>query len=106
MAVLYSQDPNRNKGGDYGWITRGTGRLRKDLENAAFSLSPGTPSNIIDTEGEYYIMLVEDKKYSTVAPLTEVRSQIEKTLVSEETDRLRQLWVNKLKRNAYIKRDP
>lgn len=106
MAVLYSQDPNRNKGGDYGWITRGSGRLRKDLEDAAFNLSPGVPSNIIDTEGEYYIMLVEDKKYSTVAPLSEVRSQIEQTLVSEETDRLRQLWVNKLKRNAYIKRDP
>lgn len=105
MAEVYSQDPNRSKGGDYGWIARGSGKLRSDLESVAFSLPVGDPSNIVDTEGEYFIMMVEEKEYAKTAPLEEVRGQIETILLNEEKDRLRELWVNKLKRDAYIKRD-
>lgn len=104
MAEVYSQGPNRSKGGDYGWIQRGSNRLRTDLEETAFQLPIGVPSGIIDSKEAYYILFIEDKEQSTIQPLADARTRIETQLLEEEKNRLRQVWIEKLKRNSYVER--
>jgi peptidyl-prolyl cis-trans isomerase SurA len=48
-------------------------------------------------------MLVEDKKVSYVKTLSEVREEIEGTLKTEETKRLRKQWIDQLKAKAFVR---
>ena len=49
MAKVYSQDPQRNQGGDWGWWERKT--LNPGLAAVAFALKPGELSGIISHAG-------------------------------------------------------
>lgn len=101
LARSYSEGTNRDQGGDMGWVTEKT--LRAELAKVAFKLKPGQTSSIITTDDGYYILRVEDRKRSKVTPLSEVRDEIEKTLLQEERQRLQQTWLDGLKTRYFIK---
>jgi peptidyl-prolyl cis-trans isomerase SurA len=101
MATVYSDGSKRNEGGDWGWVERRG--LRKELGGAAFALKPGELSEIIETPGEIYLMLVEDKKSAHRKPLTEVRAEIERLLMTEEQNRLRKQYIDRLKKKTYVR---
>lgn len=101
LARNYSEGAQRNRGGDWGWVTEST--LRPELAKVAFSLRPGEFSEIISTEDGYYILMVEDVKRPSVLPLADVREQIETTLMQEERARLQQEWLDRLRSRAFIK---
>ena len=59
LARKYSQDPgSASTGGAY---TFGRGRMVPQFENAAFSLTPGQISDIVETEFGYHIIKLEEK---------------------------------------------
>ena len=101
MATVYSQGSQRGQGGDWGWGDRST--LRKELADVAFKLNPGEVSPVIDTPGACFIMLVEDRKPAHIRPLSEVRDEIEKTLVVEERARLAKQYIDKLKKKTFVR---
>jgi parvulin-like peptidyl-prolyl isomerase len=101
MATVYSDGSKRNEGGDWGWVERRV--LRKELVGPAFALKPGELSEIIETPGEIYLMLVEDKKSAHRKPLTEVRPEIERLLMTEEQNRLRKQYIDRLKKKTYVR---
>jgi parvulin-like peptidyl-prolyl isomerase len=101
MATIYSDGSKRNEGGDWGWVERRV--LRKELVGSAFALKPGELSEIIETPGEIYLMLVEDKKSAHRKPLTEVRPEIERLLMTEEQNRLRKQYIDRLKKKTYVR---
>jgi len=100
MASVYSQDSQRNQGGDRGWIERSV--LRKELANAAFALQPGQVSDVIETPETCYLMLVEQTRLAHVKPLNEVRDDIEKSLRAQEQARLEKQWIDKLKAKTFV----
>jgi peptidyl-prolyl cis-trans isomerase SurA len=101
MAAVYSQDAQRNQGGDRGWVERSV--LRKELVNVAFALKPGQVSDVIDTPEACYLMLVEQSRPAHVKPLTEVRNEIEVTLRTQAQKQLEQQWIAKLKKRTFIR---
>jgi peptidyl-prolyl cis-trans isomerase SurA len=101
MATIYSDGSKRNEGGDWGWVERRV--LRKELVVPAFALKPGELSEVIETPGEIYLMLVEDKKSAHRKPLTEVRTEIERLLLTEEQNRLRKQYIDRLKKKTYVR---
>jgi parvulin-like peptidyl-prolyl isomerase len=101
LAKIYSQDSKASSGGERGWMEKKV--LRSDLAKAAFALEPGEHSQPIETSDGTYILLVEDKKVSYTQTLSEVRDQIEATLRTEETKRLRKQWVDQLKAKTFIR---
>ena len=101
MASIYSQGSQQHPGGDYGWV--GHSVLRPELANAAFALPVGQVSDVIDTPGACYLLLVEDKRAAHVRPLGDVRDDIEKTLRTQEQARLEKQWINSLKRKTFIR---
>jgi len=101
MATVYSQGSARHQAGDWGWVERSV--LRKELADVAFSLKPGQFSEVIETGGTCYLMLVEDARISHFKPLAEVREQIERSLVLDERKRLEQQWMDRLKKKTFVR---
>jgi peptidyl-prolyl cis-trans isomerase SurA len=101
MATIYSEGSQRGQGGDWGWYERG--KLRKELAEVAGQLPKGAHSKVIETDEALFIMLVEDVQPAHVKPLSEVRDEIEKTLITQERTRLRKKWIDKLKAKAFLK---
>jgi peptidyl-prolyl cis-trans isomerase SurA len=101
LARKYSQDSRKGKGGDWGWQRRSD--LRKEFSDVIFALKKGEHSEpLIMPEGAF-ILFVEDRKYAGVQPLDEVRPEIEHTLVQQGSRQATERWLERLRRNAYIK---
>jgi len=48
-------------------------------------------------------MQVEESRASYVKPLSEVREEVESTLKTEETKRLHDKWIDRLKNKSFIR---
>jgi parvulin-like peptidyl-prolyl isomerase len=101
MARIYSNGSQAPDGGDWGWVERKV--LREDLAKVAFSLKPGQRSDCMETPSGVYLMLVEQTEPAHVRSLSEVRDEIETTLKTEETKRLRQQFVDRLRKKSFIR---
>lgn len=101
MAAVYSDGSQAREGGLWGWVERKV--LREDLADKAFSLPPGKRSEPIEKAEAVYIMLVEEARNAHVRPITEVRDEIERTLVTAERNRLQSQWLARLRKKAYIR---
>ena len=104
MAKVYSQGSQSAEGGDWGWVERSV--LREDLASVAFGLKAGQRSDLIERQDGCYIMLVEETKPAHTRPLSEVRSDIESALKAEETKRLHDKWIDRLKAKAFVQYFP
>lgn len=101
MAKVYSQGSGASSGGDMGWVERKA--LREELSNAAFKLRPGSRSEPIQLGNNIFLMWVEQSELAHVRSLSEVRQEIEETLKSEETTRLRKQFVDRLRKKSFIR---
>lgn len=101
MASIYSQAPDRRDGGLWGWVERKV--LRDELASVAFTLKPGEVSEPIDVGNSYFLLLVEDRRTTHNKALSEVRDEIEATLLQEERTRLEKQWIERLKKKTFIR---
>jgi peptidyl-prolyl cis-trans isomerase SurA len=101
LAKQYSQDSRKTQGGDWGWIARKD--LREELGNAAFALEAGHFSEPIKLGNDIFILFVEEKRIAGIRPLDDVRDQIESTLVSQLARNATERWLERLRRNAYVR---
>lgn len=101
MASVYSDGSQAREGGLWGWVERKV--LREDLADLAFKLPAGKRSDPIEKAEAVYIMLVEEVRNAHVRPITEVRDEIERTLVQTERNRLQSQWLARLRKKSYIR---
>ncbi len=101
IAAIYSEGSQASDDGDWGWIE--TKVLRKELADEAKLLKKGETSGIINTADASYIMHLEDVRIAYVRPLHEVRDEIERQLTTEERNRLQKLYVDRLRKKAFIR---
>lgn len=101
LARLYSQDPRRTKGGDWGWQRKSD--LRKEFADVVFTLDKGQTSNLIVMPEGAFLLFVEERKVAGIQPLDEVRDQIERMLVQQYARQAQERWLEKLRRNGYVK---
>src|SRR4051812_27831111 len=101
VARKYSQDSRKGKGGDWGWQRRSD--LRKEFSDVIFALKKGERSEPLVTPEGAFLFFVEDRKYSGTLPIDEVRPEIEKALVQQGSRKATERWLEKLRRNAYVK---
>jgi peptidyl-prolyl cis-trans isomerase SurA len=105
LARSYSEAGNKDDGGELGWVTQnGKTAIRSDLWEPIAKLQPGQHTDVIATsDGFYYIIQMEDRKKSSMAPLEDVRAQIEQTVINEESQVRQQQWLDSLRAKAFIK---
>jgi peptidyl-prolyl cis-trans isomerase SurA len=101
LAQIYSEDSTRELGGDWGWLERKT--LAAPLEKAAFNLPVGRVSRVVDFNGNYYILKVEDKRGGVTPSLAQIRPDIEKKLIQLEAQQLQERWLASLRSKAFIR---
>jgi len=101
MAQLYSEDPSRDLGGDWGWIETST--LNEKLTDIVFSLPVRKVSKVYEQNGIFYIFYVDEKEFAVTQPLAEVRDDIKKQLEEKARQEMYETWINGLREKAYIK---
>ena len=83
LAKKYSDDAgSAAQGGELGWI--GRGRTVPEFEKAAFGLSPGQTSGLVQSSYGFHIIQVEDKHTAHVKSLDEVKAQIEPLVAAQQ----------------------
>jgi parvulin-like peptidyl-prolyl isomerase len=101
LAKAYSEGPNAQREGAYGYFRRG--QMGKQIEDAAFALKVGEVSKILETPLGYYLVKVTGKipartiSYKEAKPMVERRVKREK----EKTEVLN--YIEKLRKSANIK---
>ena len=92
----------RQQGGSWGWDTMSN--LREDWREIVASLAPGEHSAPIDAgPGDIFILYVEERREAGVAPLREVREEIEEILVNRMAREAQERWLERLRRDAYVR---
>jgi peptidyl-prolyl cis-trans isomerase C len=87
LAKQHSQDPgSAPNGGDLGFFQQG--QMVGPFNDVAFSLKPGTTSNLVETQFGYHIIRVAEKQPARTVPLDEVRPRLEQYLqnLNKETE--------------------
>jgi len=100
MAKTYSEINQRAQKGTETWLTS---HLRKELADAVVKLKKGEFSDVVDTANACYVILLEESHPSHVKALSEVRTDIEKDLLSQERARLEKQWIERLKKKTFFR---
>ena len=98
MARTYSQGSPNTQTND--WV--GPNYFRKEVSEVAFKLKAGEHSGVIDTPEACYLVHVQEIKPAHVKPLSEVRDQIETTLLAQEQKRLTEQWYERLRKKTFV----
>jgi peptidyl-prolyl cis-trans isomerase D len=85
LAKKNSEDPGtKEKGGDLGWIVQG--QTVPEFEKVAFSLQPGTVSDLVKTQYGFHIIKVLAKETAHTKPFDEVKDSIRAPMMLTKAD--------------------
>jgi len=82
LAKQYSEASNASKGGEVGWVQRGT--LGEQIESVLFSMKAADLSGVLAGRDGFHILKVEEVKEEKQKSFEEVKDQIVQTLKSEK----------------------
>lgn len=101
LAKNFSQDTKRTKGGDWGW--QNFSDMRKEFSTPLNDAKKGEIAGPVYMPEGAFILFVDERKYAGIEPLDSVRPQIEAILSQQEASISQQRWLERLRRDAYIK---
>ncbi len=101
LAKEYSEDSRRSKGGDWGWQKRSD--LKKEFSSPLFNLDKGDITDPVLTPEGCFLLFAEDRKYAGIQPIDEVRDTIERILIQRMSSVSEERWLERLRRNGYVK---
>lgn len=99
LAVNHSISPDRARGGDLGYIERGT---YPKVFDQAFDLEKGEMSGVIKSEYGYHIFKLIAKKPAGVKPLEEVVSEIQQKLFEEKLKTHYKKWIEGVRKDVAV----
>ena len=102
LAKTYSEGPSAPRGGDLNYF--GRGQMVKPFEDAAFSMKPNETSDIVETKFGYHLIKVVDKQPAKKIVYADAKDRINKHLKDQKLRTDRQLYFDKLKKDAKIEK--
>jgi peptidyl-prolyl cis-trans isomerase SurA len=100
LARVYSDDASGKNGGDLGFFKRG--ELLPEFERATFGLQPGQVIGLVRTKIGFHIIKVTERKEGSVIPYGDVTEKIRNQYIKEESKRLYEAWLKKVKEESFI----
>ncbi|MCE9612693.1 MAG: peptidyl-prolyl cis-trans isomerase [Lentisphaerae bacterium] len=101
VAKAVSVGSKAEEGGDWGWVDPSI--LKPELAAVAQAIKPGSVSDVIASDQEFYILKVEDRRAAVEQTLAEVQTSIENELKLDRSQQMYRAWVERLKQDAYVK---
>jgi peptidyl-prolyl cis-trans isomerase C len=102
LALEYSDDPSKARGGDLGYLERN--QMIGSCADAAFALEPGQVSDIVETRFGYHLIKMVDRIPSSRMSYRNARAKIERTLRRNKEQAATTAYLAELKKQAVIKR--
>ncbi len=102
LARRHSKGPGAEEGGDLGTFERG--KLKQELEDAAFGLAAGEIGGPVESGGGLHILQVVEKQAGGAPPLDEVKSAIREKLLASALERTYKRWYERLLEEAHVAR--
>jgi peptidyl-prolyl cis-trans isomerase C len=100
VAKESSECPSGANGGDLDYFQRG--QMVGPFEDAAFTLKPGTMSDIVETQFGYHLIKVTDKKDASTVAYDEIKTKIEDYMKQQKVNEQLTQYVAQLKKGAKI----
>jgi peptidyl-prolyl cis-trans isomerase C len=101
LAKQNSEDPgSAQNGGDLGFFAQG--QMVGPFNEAAFSLKPGTVSNVVETDFGYHIIKVIEKQPGRTVPLEEAKPKIQQFLEGQNRDKEMNAFVSGLRSKGKV----
>ena len=100
LATKYSQGPNKEQGGDMGYVEEG--EMLKELDEAMVALGPGEFSSPVKSQIGYHILKVEDIKSLGYRGFEELQNNIKNMLMQKRFKERLKEWLGELRKEAYI----
>lgn len=101
LAKEHSQDPgSAAQGGDLGFFEKD--QMVGPFNDAAFSLQPGTISDLVETQFGFHIIKVAEKQPARTIPLSEVRPQVEQYLQNRNREEQTEAFVKELRTKGKV----
>ncbi len=106
LAIRYSKGPAAADGGAMGWVVRSgpgvDGDLIPALESAVFALRANEFTDVIETEGGFHILQVDEYTESGEATVDEVRKDIAEALRLEAAALRFEKWMAELRKRSRV----
>jgi parvulin-like peptidyl-prolyl isomerase len=100
LAMDHSISPERARGGDLGYFSRGN--LPKIFDDTCFNLKKGEISPVVKSEYGYHIFKLIDKKPAGKKEWEEVAAQIQQKLFEEKLKKTYDPWLSTVLKEAKI----
>ncbi len=102
LAERNSHDAYASKGGDWGFITQGSLKV-KAVDEAVFALNTGEVAPLIDTPQAWYIAKAAAREDGRTVPLTEVQEDIEDEIREKHFNEAVNKYIQDLYKRAYVR---
>lgn len=102
LARDHTQGPNAAQGGDIGFLAKG--QMIPAVEEAAFSLEPGSVSDVIEGPQGFFLIQVVDRQGGEAPPFDEVRQEIQNRIFAERREQAFNAWVEDLLDETNVER--
>lgn len=100
LARQYSQDSSAQRGGDLGFFPKG--QMVPAFDQAAFALTPGQVSELVETQFGYHIIKATEKRPARLVPFVEAAAQIQEFLEQEQRQEKSKALVDQLKAKGKV----
>ncbi|MEL6547123.1 MAG: peptidylprolyl isomerase [Myxococcota bacterium] len=100
LARENSDSGDAKKGGELGWVVRG--RMPAEFEQVAFTLEPGTVSDVVQTRSGFEVIKVWERQPEKRRALEEVGKTIRTSLEARERNKRRRDVLKQLQEGAKV----
>ena len=102
LAARYSEDPMRDKGGDWGLVGRGAFRI-KAVDDALFTLAAGAIGPLVETNEAFYIVKALERHEARTVPFIEVQAALEDEIREQKYKEMVGTHIQDLYERAYVR---
>jgi len=102
LARRYSHGPMAEKGGDWGFITRGSLRV-KAVDEALFSLKAGQVGPVVETDEAFHVVKALEREDGRTVPFTEAQDELEDEIRDRKFNEKVDRYIRDLYERGYVR---